>query len=166
MTAEQIVGLVVALLIMIGGTIGTLLPVIPGTPIIFIAAVAHRLYFGPHGADIWVLVLIGILAALAFVLDYIAGMVGARKMGATWRGVLGAVLGGLVGLLFSIPGILFGPFVGAVACEMLGGREFKPAAKAGFGATLGLVIGAVGKLALCFTMIILFVVNVIYRSGA
>jgi uncharacterized protein YqgC (DUF456 family) len=49
--------------------------------------------------------------------------------------------------------------------EFAGGRQFKPAAKAGLGATLGLLAGALGKFAICIAMMALFGVNVIYRSA-
>jgi uncharacterized protein YqgC (DUF456 family) len=164
MTAEMIIGLVLALLVMLVGVVGSFLPVIPGTPIILGAAVLHKVVFGSQGASVWVLVVMVILAGLTFVLDYIAGMIGAQKMGATWRGITGAVVGGLLGLFFSIPGIILGPFVGAVALEMAGGREFKPAAKAGLGAVLGLAVGAVGKVAIGVAMVILFASNVIIKA--
>jgi len=166
MTVEQIVGLTLALMVMLFGVIGSVLPVLPGVPVIVAAAIGHRLYFGEQGASVWVLALMGIMEVVAFALDYIAGMIGAKKLGATWRGIVGAVVGGIIGLFFNLPGILLGPFFGALLLEMAGGREFKPAAKAGAGAVLGLFAGALGKLALCLTMILLFATNVIYRSAS
>src|SRR5512133_1198264 len=146
MTPEQIIGLVLALALMLAGLIGAVVPGLPGMPLLIVAAVGHRLWFGDSSASVLVVVLIVVLAIVAQLLDYLAGMVGAKKMGATWRGVVGAVAGGLVGLFFSLPGILLGPFIGATLLELIGGREFKAAAKAGLGATLGLVVGGVGKI--------------------
>jgi hypothetical protein len=93
-------------------------------------------------------------------LDYFSSALGAKRFGATWRGAVGAVVGGLIGLFFSIPGIILGPFIGATLFEMAGGQQFRPAAKAGFGAMAGLVVGAVGKLSLSAAMIGLFVISV------
>jgi len=165
MSVEEIIGLSLALLVMLVGVAGCVIPGIPGTPLVLAAAVAHRLYFGQHSAHTWVLATLAGLAVLSMLVDYVAGMVGARKLGATWRGVLGAVLGGVVGLFFSLPGILLGPFIGATLLEFAGGRKLKPAAKAGLGATLGLLVGAVGKVSLAVAMVLLFAVSVIYRSG-
>ncbi len=165
MTTEQIIGLTLALLIMMVGIIGTLVPGIPGAGLVLIASIAHRLYFGPHGASNWILAGLVLLTGLCFVVEYLSEILGARKLGATWRGVVGAITGGLVGLFFSIPGILLGPFIGATLFELAGGRKIKPAAKAGAGATLGLLVGAVGKISICVAMVILFTVNVIFRSG-
>jgi uncharacterized protein YqgC (DUF456 family) len=164
MSADQIIGLVVALIVMLCASAASILPGIPGTPLVLLAAVGHRLYFGPTGANNWVLGGLVLLTLLSMVFDYLASMFGAIKLGATWRGVLGAAVGGLVGIFFSLPGIILGPFAGALLFEFVGGRDLKPAAKAGLGATLGLLAGAVGKIAICVTMIGLFAANVIYRS--
>lgn len=149
---------------MLAGLVGSIVPVLPGTPVILVAAIAHRLYFGAAGASNWVLASLVLLTLLSFGFDYLASVLGARKLGATWRGVLGALAGAIVGVFFSLPGIILGPFVGALLLELAGGRQLKPAARAGFGALLGLLAGAVGKLAICVAMIALFLVNVIYRS--
>ena len=149
---------------MLAGLVGSIVPVLPGTPVILVAAIAHRLYFGAAGASNWVLASLVLLTLLSFGFDYLASVLGARKLGATWRGVLGALAGAIVGVFFSFPGIILGPFVGALLLELAGGRQLKPAARAGFGALLGLLAGAVGKLAICVAMIALFLVNVIYRS--
>ncbi len=165
MTWEQAIGLAVALLIMSAGTVGSFVPGIPTSILLLAAAVGHRLYFGTHGPATFVLISVGVLMAFSMVMDHLAGMVGARKLGATWRGVVGALLGTVVGLFFAIPGLLLGPFVGAVLLELTGGRKWKEATRAGLGATLGLLLGAVGKLACCVASMALFTVNVVLRSG-
>jgi len=165
MTTEQVIGLAIALLVMCVGVLGSILPGIPSTPVVLIAAVGHRLYFGEHGTAWWALGILGALTVLSLVMDYLASVYGAKRLGATWRGAVGAIVGGLVGMFFNLPGILLGPFVGAVVFEMAGGREIKGASKAGLGATLGLLAGAIGKVACCIAMMALFAINVIYRSG-
>src|SRR5690349_11656545 len=106
MTAEQIIGLSLALLIMCVGLAGSILPGIPSTPLVLLTAVAHRLYFGETGSGNWVLIILAAITVFSLFLDYLASMYGAKKLGATWRGVLGAVVGGLVGIFFNLPGIL------------------------------------------------------------
>src|SRR6266513_4263415 len=138
MSADQIVGLLLALFVMLCGSAGSILPGIPGTPLVLAAAIGHRLYFGAAGANNWVLAALVFLTLLSVVFDYLASMFGAKKLGATWRGVLGAIVGGLIGIFFSLPGILLGPFLGALLFEMIGGREWKEAARAGLGAVMGL----------------------------
>lgn len=163
-SAIEIIGLCVALLCMLVGLVGSVLPIIPGAPIILVTAIVHRLCFGSASVDNLSLLVLIFLTLLSFVFDYLASMFGAKKLGATWRGVWGAVIGGAVGLFFNIPGIILGPFIGATLFELLGGREVKPAAKAGAGAMLGLLAGAVGKVAIGVAMIGWFTVDVIYRS--
>ena len=164
MTADQILGLCLALGVMLLGLLGSVLPVLPGTPVVFAAALLHRLWFGEKSASLTVLVILALLMTLSIAMDLLAGFVGARKLGASWRGAVGAGVGGLIGIFFSLPGILLGPFLGAVAFEMFGGREWREASRAGLGATLGLFAGAVGKLACCLAMIGVFVASVVWHA--
>lgn len=149
---------------MLIGVAGSILPGLPSTPLVFVAAIGHRLYFGETSAAFWVLTILGILTALSLVLDYAASMYGAKRLGATWRGVVGAIVGGLIGLFFNIPGIILGPLIGAMVFEMAGGREWREASRAGVGATLGVLAGTLGKLICCLLMVGLFIGNVVYRS--
>jgi len=160
----EIIGLSLALLVMLAGLIGSLVPGFPGTLVVLAAAVVHRLCFGQDSAGNLVLVILAALTAAALAFDFLAGMFGANKFGATWRGMLGAVLGGFIGLFFGLPGIIVGPFVGATLFELLGDRELKPALKAGLGATLGLFAGIIGKFSIAVVMILLFTTNVILHS--
>jgi uncharacterized protein YqgC (DUF456 family) len=164
MTAEQIIGLSLALLVMLLGLIGSIVPGLPGTPLVFLAAVGHRLYFGTASANNLVLGVLAGLMVISLIFDFAATALGAKKFGATWRGAVGAMVGGLVGLFFTLPGIILGPFLGAMLFEMLGDKEFKAAARAGLGAMLGLLLGVIGKFSIAVVMIILFAVNVIMRS--
>ena len=164
MTTWEIIGLSLALLVMLAGLIGALVPGFPGTLVVLAAAVVHRLCFGQDSVSNFVLVILAALTAAAMAFDFLAGMFGANKFGATWRGMLGAMLGGLIGLFFGLPGIILGPFVGATLFELLGDRELKMALKAGLGATLGLFAGIIGKFSIAVVMILLFTTNVILRS--
>jgi len=146
------------------GTAGSILPGLPSTPLVLLGAIGHKLYFGATGVAWWILAILAGITAISLLLDYAASVYGAKRLGATWRGAAGAIVGGLIGLFFNLPGILFGPFVGAVLFELAGGREWKEASRAGVGATLGLLAGTIGKLFCCLAMIGLFTVNVIYRS--
>src|SRR5262245_52820788 len=149
MTTEQIIGLCVALLLMCVGLAGSILPGLPSTPLVLIAALGHKLYFGETGAAWWVVGVLAGFTLLSLVMDYLASVYGAKRLGATWRGAVGAVLGGLIGLFFNLPGILLGPFIGATAFELVSGRTFKESSRAGLGATIGLLAGIIGKLGCC-----------------
>ncbi len=164
MTVDQVIGLSLALFVMCIGLAGSILPGIPSTPLVLLVAIGHRLWFGQAGASNLVLIFLGLLMVASLVMDYLASMYGAKRLGATWRGVLGAVVGGLIGIFFALPGILIGPFLGALAFEVMGGREWKQAARAGLGAVIGLFVGALGKLACCAAMIGLFAFSVVMQS--
>ena len=133
---------------------------LPGTPLVLIAAIGHRLYFGDASASNTILIILVVLTLVSLVFDFLASMLGAKKFGATWRGVIG----GVIGLFFNLPGIILGPFLGAMLFEMLGGQEFKKATRAGLGATIGLLLGIVGKFSICVVMMILFATSVVLRS--
>ena len=159
------IGLGLALAVMLVGLVGSVVPGLPGSPLVLLIAILHRLYFGSQSANNTVLLTLVLLTGVSLVLDFVATMLGAKRFGATWRGAIGALLGGLVGLFFALPGIILGPFLGATLFEMLGDKEFKHAMKAGVGAVLGLLLGVFGKFSLCVIMILLFAVNVVMRSS-
>lgn len=167
MDATEILGLVLTLLVMLFGLAGAVLPALPGTPVVFFAALGHKLYFGDHGASWIVIALLGVLAAFSLLVDFLATTYGAKKLGATWRGMVGAGIGAVLGILWPPLGLLLFPLLGATLAEMVGGREWREAGKAGLGAAIGVVAGTVGKVACCLGMIGLFVLNVLWtRVGA
>ena len=143
-------------ILVLAGLAGLLLPVLPGPPLLFagllVAAWAEDFAYVGAGT----LAVLGALALLSYAVDFAATALGAKRFGASKRAVIGAALGALVGLFFGIPGILFGPFVGAVIGELTTERGLSDAGRAGIGATLGLVLGVAGKLALAFSMLGLF----------
>lgn len=162
MNASEIVGFVLTLLVMIVGVAGAALPGLPGTPLIFLAALGHKLWFGaaaPH----WIIIIgLGLLAAVSMALDFVATTYGAKRMGATWRGMVGAGVGAVVGIFIFPPfGLILFPLVGAALAEMAGGRQWKESSKAGFGAALGVVAGTLGKIGCSLAMIGLWVFSLL-----
>ena len=142
MTAIDVTALVIAVLVMLLGAVGAVLPGLPGTPLILAAAIVHRLVRGDAGASPWVLGVLALVTVLSVGLDFLASSIGARKLGATWRGVLGSFIGALLGMAWLPLGIIVGPLLGAVSLELLGGRPWREAGKAGLGAVVGLLAGA------------------------
>jgi uncharacterized protein YqgC (DUF456 family) len=163
-TTEWIIGLSVTLVVMLLAFGASIIPGFPGPPIVLLAAVGHRLWFAQHGIGATMFVCLLLLTLVSIALDFFASLYGAKKFGATWRGVLGAFVGGVVGIFFSLPGIILGPFLGALIFELLGGRKLDKASRAGLGATLGVFAGVVGKCVICAMMIGLFTVDVIWRK--
>ena len=156
--ALQVVLWVTAVLLVVVGIAGLVLPAMPGPPLIFgglllAAWIEDFAYVG------WVaLTLLGVLAALTYAVDFAASAMGASRFGASPRGVWGALLGGLVGIALGPVGLLLGPFVGALLAELSLQRPFAEVGRAGFGATLGVVVGAAVKLALAFAMLAIYLI--------
>jgi uncharacterized protein YqgC (DUF456 family) len=147
-------GLYIAGLALIAcGLMGLLLPAIPGMPLVFvgIAAVAWADGFARIGVP--VLVVIGVLGVMGMVFDYLAGLLGAKRAGASRWGLIGAVVGLLVGLPFGLPGLVLGPGLGAMALEYAKDADVRRSARAGVGVLVGFILGTALKYAVAMTML-------------
>ncbi len=147
---------VIAALLVIVGLAGTVLPVLPGVALVFAGFLLAAWADGFQRVGTLTLVILGLLTALAMAADFAASALGAKKLGASPRGILGATLGAIVGIFFGIPGLVLGPFIGAVAGELSAHRELLHAGRAGLGTWLGLLLGSVAKLTLAFLMVGVF----------
>jgi uncharacterized protein len=108
------------------------------------------------------LAVIAVLAVLAWVLDYVAALLGARKAGASRQALIGAALGTVAGIFMGLVGVLFMPLVGAAAGEYLAVRDHQRAAKVGVATWLGMMIGMVSKVVIAFVMIGLFAAALLF----
>lgn len=143
-------------LLIVGGLVGAILPSLPGIPMVFggiwlVAAVDDYRHLG-----LWWLLLIGALGAAGVLVDFVAGTLGAKRVGASKRALWGASLGTLVGMFFGIPGILLGPFIGALLGELSSGTSVLRSAHVGIGTWIGLLLGALVKLVISLVMVGLF----------
>ncbi len=140
------------------GFAGLFFPVIPGAVLVFaglvIAAWADDFAYAGWGT----LTLLGVLALLTYPADLLASAFGAKRYGASPRAITGAVIGAVVGIFFGLAGVLLGPFLGAVIGEFSTQRHLGQAGRAGFGATVGILLGAAAKLAIAFTMLGIFAI--------
>lgn len=149
---------VVAAVLILAGLAGTILPALPGLPLMFagmlVAAWADQFQqIGP-----WTIALLALLTLLSIIVDIAATAMGAKRVGASKLAMFGAALGTLVGgIVFSLPGLILGPFAGAVAGELIHGRELRHASRIGVGTWVGLALGTALKLALAFAMLGIFV---------
>jgi uncharacterized protein YqgC (DUF456 family) len=146
----------IAAVIVLIGLAGTVLPVLPGIAFVFGGLVLAAWADGFVRVGGVTLAILGLLTAAAIAIDFAASAFGARKFGASSRAVIGAGLGALVGIFFGLPGLLLGPFVGAVVGELSANRELRQAGKAGLGTWIGLLLGSVAKVALAFLMVGVF----------
>jgi uncharacterized protein len=150
-----------AILCIVIGFVGTIVPILPGTMMIFagISLVAWWSDFVIIGVP--VLVLTGILVIVSLVVDFLASVVGAKRVGASSLALWGATLGSFVGMFFMIPGIILGPFVGAFVGEYLAQSNASQATRAGLGTWLGLLVGTVLKVGISMAMIGIFIFGLI-----
>ncbi len=147
---------VLAAALIVGGLLGSILPVLPGIPMVFggiwlAAAVDDYRHLG-----VWWLVVIGALGVAGIAIDFVASTLGAKRVGASRRALWGAALGTVVGMSFGIPGLLVGPFAGALIGELASGNSVLRATHVGVGTWLGLLFGTLVKLVISFVMVGLF----------
>ena len=138
------------------GIAGMLLPVLPGPPLLiagfFLAAWAEKFEYVGYGT----LAALAIMALLTYLVDFIASALGAKHFGASSKAAVGAAIGAVVGIFFGLPGILLGPFIGAVCGELMQKDDLQAAGRAGIGATVGLLLGTAAKMAIAFAMVGIF----------
>lgn len=147
-----------ALLLVILGFVGMVVPALPG-PLLVLGGLMLAAWADDFSRVGWVtLLILSGLALLAMVLDMIAGALGAKRYGASRAAITGSLIGAVVGIFFGPLGLLLGPFAGAVAGELLSGRGASQAGLSGWGATLGMLLGTVAKIALGAMMLGVFAV--------
>jgi len=146
---------VLAFALIIGGLIGTVLPTLPGIPMIFGGIwLAAALDSYQHLGVTWVIVL-GVLAAIGVAVDFVAATLGARRVGASSLAIWGASVGTFVGMFLGIPGLILGPFVGALIGELVSSKSVLRSAHVSIGTWLGLLFGTLVKLVLSVVMVAL-----------
>ncbi len=145
-------------LFFLAGLLGSVVPSIPGPPLVFLGALLYSLFHGFIPVGWLTLLVLAVIAALSQVLDYLASAYGAKKFGGSKWGIWGSILGGLLGVLFfSIPGMIIGLFGGAFLLEWWKGEKELPAAlKVGGGSLLGFVGGTLMKVVVSLLMVGIF----------
>ena len=139
------------------GLAGTLLPALPGVPLVFLGLLVAA-WIGHFERIGWpTLTILAVLTAIAIGVDLLASLLGAKRVGASRLALVGAAIGSVVGLFFGLVGIFIFPFVGAVTGELIARKKMGQAARVGVATWLGLLFGALAKLALALTMIGVFV---------
>lgn len=151
---------VLSVLIVIGGLAGTIVPALPGVPMV-LAGLLLAAWAGDFETIGWpTIVILVALAVVSWLIDFLAAALGAKRLGASPRAFWGATLGAVVGIFFGLAGIILGPFVGAVLAELSVGRSVHQAGRAGYGTWIGIVIGTAAKLAIAFLMLGIFLLKI------
>lgn len=148
-------------LLMLLGLAGSVLPLLPGSPLILAGAILYAWQTQFTLVSPVDLIILTVLTLAGQGLDYAASALGAKKYGASRWGMLGACIGGTLGLITAnIFGLVIGSFVGAVLFELLKGGQLRASVKVGYGTLVGFLCGAVGKVIVALTMIGYFLLKV------
>jgi uncharacterized protein YqgC (DUF456 family) len=144
--------------LILAGLAGTVLPVIPGTALVLGGIVVGAWIDDFSRVGGGTLAVITLLAVLAWVLDSVAGILGAKKAGASGLALAGAAIGTVVGLFMGFVGVLFMPLAGAAIGEFIARHDQFRAVHVGVATWLGILAGLLAKVVLAFMMIGVFVI--------
>jgi uncharacterized protein YqgC (DUF456 family) len=149
--------------LMIVGLAGTVLPLLPGPFIIFVAAVAHKFLRTETGISWWSIAALAVMLIIAYAVDFFSGAMGTKWFGGSRWGVAGVIIGGLVGLFFGLIGLIIGPIIGGLVAELLLARKkMGPAVKATWGSVVGTTVGLAARVGISLAMIAVFVLDVMW----
>lgn len=150
--------LAAAIVAVLLGLAGIILPLLPGVPLIFGGLWLIAWLDGFSRVSVTTVVVIAAMAAIAWLVDYIAAALGVRQAGASRLAVLGAAIGAVIGIAAGLAGVIVGPVIGAVIGEWLARRNHVQAARAGVAAGLGFILAVAAKIGIAFTMLGIFTV--------
>jgi uncharacterized protein YqgC (DUF456 family) len=153
---------ILALLLIAAGLAGTVLPAVPGVPLIFAGLLLAAWIDGFTRIGTTTVIVFALLAALAWAVEYLAALAGAKRAGASPQALVGAALGTVAGVFSGLWGLLFMPLLGAAAGEYLARRDLPHAGRVGFATWLGMLAGTVLKVAIAFLMVGVFVAALLF----
>jgi uncharacterized protein YqgC (DUF456 family) len=148
--------LAIAILLVIAGLVGVVVPAVPGIILIFAGLLLAAWSDGFVRVGVPTMVLLGVLTVVIYFADVAMMAMGMKRLGTTKRAMAGAALGGLAGLFFGLPGLVIGPFVGAVIGELTSNADWRVAGRAGLAAWIGVLVGTLAKVGLAFAMVGIF----------
>ncbi|MGV3569055.1 MAG: DUF456 domain-containing protein [Ramlibacter sp.] len=144
------------------GLAGIVLPALPGT-ILVLAGIVLGAWIDDFTRVGWLAItFVAVLAVLAWAMDYVAAMLGAKRAGASRQAMVGAALGTVAGIFMGLVGVLFMPLVGAAIGEFMARRNHGQAMRVGVATWLGLLAGMLAKFVLAFMMIGVFIVALLF----
>lgn len=149
---------ILSVALIVVGLAGTVLPALPGTLFVLGGIVLGAWIDGFTRVGGVTVTVVTMLALLAWVLDYVAGLLGAKRAGASRLAIIGAALGTVAGLFMGLIGVFFMPLVGAAIGEYIAQKDHARAAHVGIATWLGIMAGMVAKVVIAFMMIGAFIV--------
>ena len=147
--------LIVVLLVIVG-LAGIVLPALPGVPLLYGGLLLGAWIDQFARVGVTTIVVIGVLALLAWLIDFFASVFTTRSVGASRQAMIGTVIGGLIGIVGGLIGIIVGTVIGAVVGEIMASRDAILAGRVGVAAGMGFVLALVAKLVLALAMLAIF----------
>ncbi|WP_053367152.1 DUF456 domain-containing protein [Bacillus sp. FJAT-27245] len=156
-----ILGIVILLFII--AFVGIFFPIIPSVLFIFAGFLVYGFFvsFEPFNWFFWTIQVL--FTVLLFIADYAANVFGIKKYGGSKAAVWGSTIGLIAGpFILPFAGIILGPFIGAIAAELLISRKgLADSAKIGFGSVIGFIGGAAAKTVIQAGMVAYFLYMVL-----
>ncbi len=160
----DIIVIILAVFIMLAGLGGTILPAVPGLPVIWLAMFGYGWYSGWADYGFTAMLVGGLAVAVSIAVDQLASVMGAKRFGASRAGMIGSFIGAFAGLLIlNVVGLIAGTFLGAMIFEMLfSGRNLRSSLASGFGALVGFLAGSMFKFMLGVGLIAYFIFALLF----
>jgi uncharacterized protein YqgC (DUF456 family) len=146
---------------MLVGLAGCVLPMLPGTPLVFAGIYIYAWLTGFTVISRNLIILFLILTVLSVLIEYISSSIGSKKFGASKLGFIGAFVGAVIGVFFVPWGLIVGPLAGALIGELIVGKKIKEAVHSGTGAVIGFFGGTLLKIVISFVMIAFFTIRLL-----
>ncbi len=150
---------VIAISLIVVGFAGTVIPIIPGLPMIFIGAWIVAYIDDYQKISVTALVIIGVLTLIGIIVDWVGQSFGAKRAGASKLGIIGSIIGTIAGIATGVWGLIFMPLLGAAVGEFIEHQDMIKSGKVGVATWLGMIVGIVVKLGLAFTMLGVLIVD-------
>ena len=149
---------ILAIALIIVGAVGIIVPALPGIPLMFAGMVVAAAIDDFQRIGWITLSVLGFLTVFSVIMEFAAAALGAKRIGASKQAIWGALFGTVVGIFFGIPGLLLGPFAGAVIGELAANGTIERAGRVGVATWIGLFLGTLVKIAVAFAMLGIFIV--------
>jgi uncharacterized protein YqgC (DUF456 family) len=153
---------VVAVILIVTGVVGTVLPALPGAVFVFAGVALGAWIDGFARISGWTIGVLGALTLAAWVIDYVAAAAGAKRVGASRQAIIGAAIGTVLGIFTGLIGLIFMPLVGAAIGELIARGDLVRAGKVGVATWIGMVIGTIAKVAIVFVMVGVFLAALVF----
>ncbi len=153
-------GTALAVAILLIGILGTIIPMMPGLPLMWIVYAVYGYFTGWETISFSTTIIFLLVTVIAYLFDYAATVAGAKKFGAGKAGMIGSFLGLILGMIFfNVPGLIIGPIIGAIIGELAAGQQTDRAVLAGWGTFLGFLASTVVRFSIALIYFFYFILK-------